>query len=110
MTGIRLLKLVLLAGFGVAVTLILAGSVRGLQAQNPAPPAQAAGSLNNEDCAACHENVVKAFNLNPHAVLEKSSKFKLKNSCETCHGPGEAHATGDGDKTKIVSFTEAAKK
>ena len=92
MTSIRLLKSFLLACLAVAVTMIISGSVRRLQAQNPAPPARkmpAPGSLNNEDCAACHENVVKAFDRNPHATLEKSSKFKMKNSCETCHGGGQ---------------------
>jgi DmsE family decaheme c-type cytochrome len=58
----------------------------------------------------CHEDLTKAFDKNPHAVLEKSPRFNLKNSCESCHGPGEAHATNGGDKTKIISFKAAAKK
>lgn len=84
---------------------------KGLRAQDPPQKsAQAAkpGSINNEDCATCHEDQVKAFEMNPHAVLEKSPKFNLKNSCESCHGPGEEHASGSGDKTKIISFKGTA--
>lgn len=74
------------------------------------PPQQAtgtkAGSINNEDCAVCHEEVVKTFDRNVHAVLEKGKDFQKKNSCESCHGPGEAHASNDGDKTKIIGFKD----
>jgi DmsE family decaheme c-type cytochrome len=62
------------------------------------------GSINNEDCGACHEEVVKGFDRNVHAVVEKGKEWGRKNSCESCHGPGEAHAGADGDKTKIVGF------
>jgi DmsE family decaheme c-type cytochrome len=85
---------------------ILAGSLNRLPAQDSPQKGTAAqpGSINNEDCAMCHDDLAKAFDKNPHAVLQKSPKFNLKNSCEKCHGPGEAHATNDGDKTKIISF------
>jgi len=76
------------------------------------PPQQAAGtkagSINNEDCAVCHEEAVKAFDRNVHAVLEKGKDFQKKNSCESCHGPGEAHSSNDGDKTKIIGFRDPA--
>jgi len=99
--------------FTVAVLAgILAGSPERLLAQNPPQGTQTAkpGSINNEDCAVCHEDLAKAFDKNPHTVLEKSPKFNLKNSCESCHGPGEAHASNAGDKTKIISFRGDAKK
>ncbi len=89
----------ILAGF-------LAGNLLGLPAQKAAEQGQApkAASVNNEDCAVCHEDQVKAFDKNPHAILEKSPQFKLKNSCESCHGPGQAHVDASGDKTKIITF------
>jgi len=99
--------------FTVAVLAgILAGSPERLLAQNPPQGTQTAkpGSINNEDCAVCHEDLAKAFDKNPHTVLEKSPKFNLKNSCESCHGPGEAHASNAGDKAKIISFKGDAKK
>jgi DmsE family decaheme c-type cytochrome len=66
------------------------------------------GSVSNEDCAVCHEEVVKAFDRNVHAVLEKGKDFHNKYSCESCHGPGEAHVSGGGDKTKIIGFGDPA--
>jgi DmsE family decaheme c-type cytochrome len=81
----------------------------------PAPQAAATTSnqaaatpMNNEDCAVCHEDLAKGLERTRHGILEKSPRMKLKNSCESCHGPGEAHATGDGDKTKIIGFNAAA--
>jgi DmsE family decaheme c-type cytochrome len=91
---------------------ILAGSPPGLPAQAPAQKSQAAkpGSIKNEDCAVCHEDLTKAFDKNPHVVLEKSPKFKMENSCESCHGPGEDHASNSGDKTKIIGFKSVVNK
>jgi DmsE family decaheme c-type cytochrome len=109
MTRASAVKYSLLVLIVVALTGILVFGPPGLRAQNPpkkAAPAQS-GSINNEDCAACHDDVVKAFDRNPHAILEKSKQYSLKNSCESCHGPGQAHMDGSGDKTKIVTFKEA---
>jgi DmsE family decaheme c-type cytochrome len=109
MTSKRALQTTLL----LCSLVVLAGILAGAQtpAQNPPQGTAAkAGSINNEDCAACHEDVVKAFDKNPHAVLEKSPKFNMKNSCESCHGPGEDHASNDGDRTKIITFRDQAKK
>lgn len=109
MTLPRALRILLLTSVAAALAGILAGR---LPAQNPpqAGAVQKPGSINNEDCALCHEDLVKAFNRNPHALLEKSPRFNLKNSCESCHGPGEAHASNAGDVTKIISFKGTAKK
>lgn len=91
---------------------IPASSPHGLLAQSASPKAQAAqpGSIKNEDCAVCHEDVTKAFDKTPHAVLEKSPKYNLKNSCESCHGPGEDHASNNGDKAKIITFKAGVNK
>jgi DmsE family decaheme c-type cytochrome len=92
----------------LALCMMVCLLLRSGRAAGGEPPQQAAGgkagSINNEDCAVCHEEVVKAFDRNAHAVLEKGKDFQKKNSCESCHGPGEAHATNDGDKTKIIGF------
>ncbi len=109
MTSKRVLQITLLS----STLFVLAGILAGAQAPAQNPPqgtSPTAGSVNNDDCAVCHEDVVKAFDKNPHAVLEKSPKFNMKNSCESCHGPGEAHATNDGDRTKIITFRDQAKK
>ncbi len=109
MTLPRALRFLLLTSVAATLGGILAGR---LPAQNPPQKGAApkAGSINNEDCAVCHEDLVKAFDRNPHALLEKSPRFSFKNSCESCHGPGEAHASNGGDVTKIITFKGTAKK
>jgi DmsE family decaheme c-type cytochrome len=109
MTLRRALRLLLLSLAAAALVGILAGSSNRLRAQNPAKSAPAkataqTGGTTNEDCATCHEDVVKAFAKNPHTVLEKSPHYNMKNSCESCHGPGEEHVSSGGDITKILSF------
>jgi DmsE family decaheme c-type cytochrome len=60
--------------------------------------------LTPQDCAVCHEDIVKAFAHNPHAILEKSPDYKLANPCESCHGPGQEHIESGGEASKIISF------
>ena len=93
---------------GYKVLLVSAAFVIGALACNPfgllagAPPQQSGAAM--QDCAACHEDAVKAFAKNTHDVLEKSAKYKLANPCESCHGPGKDHIDGGGDKAKIIGF------
>jgi len=107
MTSFRVVKTILLTSLATCLAGVLAAGRDPSQQPAKAPKA---GSINNEDCAVCHEDLTKAFDKNPHAILEKSPKYNLKNSCESCHGPGEDHASNNGDKTKIISFKGAAMK
>ncbi len=52
----------------------------------------------SENCSACHEDVVKAFNLIPHK----------KENCASCHQGAEKHAE-EGTKESIFSFTPEKK-
>jgi DmsE family decaheme c-type cytochrome len=65
--------------------------------QTPAP----GGYVGSEVCAACHEDVVKGLEKTVHA--SKAFHMKSDKACETCHGPGEAHAE-NGDPALIRSF------
>jgi len=47
--------------------------------------------LANEDCAACHEEVSDAFARTSHGIYLDGTP-RAEHSCESCHGPGEAHA------------------
>ncbi len=90
-----------LVSFTAAIALAaLAGNLQGLPAGAPAQQAE----TTMQDCAACHEDLVKAFAKNAHDILEKSAVAKVANPCESCHGPGKAHIDGGGDKTKVISF------
>ncbi len=60
------------------------------KAPEPAKPAEYAGS---DTCQACHEDIHKAFQKNPHHFVEKDNKRGWEGkACESCHGPGSKHA------------------
>ncbi len=106
MTKARTLKLALLLVMAATLAGMTAGSLPGLPAVDPSQRSGApqAGGVSNEDCAVCHDDLAKAFANNPHRVLENSKHFELKNSCESCHGPGEEHVSSGGETDKIVTF------
>jgi len=56
-------------------------------------PAASPTYVGTETCQGCHEDVVKAFEKNPHQSIESNEKRGWKGrSCESCHGPGSKHA------------------
>ncbi len=58
-----------------------------------APPKPALQTVGSEICQACHEDVYKAFQGTPHARLDKDARRGWQGkACESCHGPGSAHA------------------
>ncbi|MEO7653980.1 MAG: DmsE family decaheme c-type cytochrome [Bryobacteraceae bacterium] len=88
-----------------------------LQAQEPGPkqggesaappPAPAKPTyVGSEVCAACHEDIAKAFKLNPHQAVEGDKKrgFEGK-ACESCHGPGSVH----GESASAADIRNPAK-
>jgi DmsE family decaheme c-type cytochrome len=66
-------------------------------------PADFAGS---ETCATCHAEESNKFSSNPHAKLALEHGGKGV-TCESCHGPGNAHVESGGDATKIFQFAKA---
>lgn len=47
-------------------------------------------------CASCHAKQAEAYKSTRHAkALEAVKGVPFEKSCETCHGPGGAHASGD---------------
>lgn len=67
-----------------------------LAAPRPALADEPSGMVGTQTCGTCHEDQVKAFAATPHAQSALG--------CEGCHGPGQAHVDGGGDKTKIRNF------
>ena len=70
----------------------------GLALPKAALAGDAGGLVGTDTCATCHEEQAKAFKATPHAQSALG--------CEGCHGPGQAHVDGSGDKTKIKRFGE----
>jgi DmsE family decaheme c-type cytochrome len=78
-------------------------------AKRPAVPVPPSGYAGAETCALCHDAQVKGFGSNPHSKLALMHGGKGV-TCESCHGPGQAHVESGGDKTKIFSFKTATEK
>lgn len=87
-------------------------------AQAPAkstPPAPAktsaahSGFAGDESCALCHSDQATKFTHNPHSALGLT-QGRAGFTCESCHGPGQAHVDSGGDKTKILQLSKASPK
>lgn len=121
MASNKKIKFALVAIFALVVAgWAMSGSfatVRGDAAMDEFPvPADAAaktdsGYVGSETCKACHEDQFNNFAHTKHSKLSESSSWKDKvTGCESCHGPGQAHVEGGGDKTKIKNFKELSAK
>lgn len=58
-----------------------------------------AANMGKETCAQCHESQGKDT---VHARLNKATRGLDRLECESCHGNGEAHVTGAGQKDLIT--------
>lgn len=94
------------AAWASGLLLALAFAAKPLAAEElkkdgtPAAPPKA-GFAGAETCLNCHEDK-KGFERTFHGRKSLSSP-KLTESCESCHGPGQAHADAGGDASKIIS-------
>ncbi len=71
----------------VAVLLFLTAAPL-LRAQKLKP-----GYAGTETCGTCHEDILKAFQKNPHHAVDTDKKRGWQaQACESCHGPGAKHA------------------
>jgi DmsE family decaheme c-type cytochrome len=75
------------------------------QAQAPAPAGEYIGQ---DTCVACHENKETSLKGTPHAQAKNPRSPAATHGCESCHGPGKAHAES-GDPELIQRFTPATK-
>jgi DmsE family decaheme c-type cytochrome len=79
----------------LAFACVLIGAV--LLAAPPLAPANQEGQyVGIDQCAACHEETVAKFRDSIHG--KKGFEMRSNNSCETCHGPGQAHVDAGGGK------------
>src|SRR5512136_955831 len=95
----------------VAAWLALAGTASAATqkpAAGKAPVATEADYAGQDTCLGCHEDKAAAAKSGPHAVAFNPKTPAAKAGCESCHGPGKAHAEAGGDKTKISQFSKMA--
>ncbi|HEY7173135.1 MAG TPA: DmsE family decaheme c-type cytochrome [Vicinamibacterales bacterium] len=71
------------------------------QAQAPAPAGEYVGQ---DTCVACHEDKETSITGTPHAQAKNPRSPAATHGCESCHGPGKAHAES-GDPELIQRFT-----
>lgn len=102
--------LILLSGFGGIAFAQAAGApqpqIATSSRKTEVNPSDYVGS---ETCTLCHAEVAKKFDSNPHSKLALMHGGKGI-TCESCHGPGQAHVESGGDVTKLFRFEKATPK
>ena len=63
--------------------------------------------IGSDACMACHPDVSDRYQSNRHAVAADPRTPAAGLGCETCHGPGGAHAESEGQQP-MRSFTPAS--
>jgi DmsE family decaheme c-type cytochrome len=82
---------------GLAFALVLVGSAAPALAQSADEYAGEA------TCLTCHES--QGYQGTAHALTSNGRSPKATHGCESCHGPGRAHAEAGGDPTRIVRIS-----
>jgi len=66
--------------------------------------AQTGGYAGEATCLTCHE--AQDYKGTAHALTTNGRTPAATHGCESCHGPGQAHADAGGDTTKIVRIAK----
>ncbi len=107
--------LLLFAGALVAAltrpVVVEARAAEGPQATQTAPPpgttqttvvaTPQAGYVGSETCAACHSGYDHTVDITKHGFRANQMTPAARQGCESCHGPGEAHASDPGSVMPI---------
>jgi DmsE family decaheme c-type cytochrome len=107
--------LLLFAGALVAAltrpVIVEARAAEGPQAPQTAPPpgttqttvvaTPQAGYVGSDTCAACHSGYDHTVDITKHGFRANEMTPAARQGCESCHGPGEAHANDPGSVMPI---------
>ena len=100
----------LAASLSFAAVLLMVPAVAAADRTGKTPPAAADSHyVGSETCKTCHEEIYKNFETTPHWKTTLKGHGEIE-GCEGCHGPGQAHVEGSGDKSKIFRFAGADSK
>lgn len=72
-----------------------------------APPTPQPGFIGAEACATCHQGYEASIKASKHGQARDPRSPAAAQGCESCHGPGEAHAS-DPEKVKPRRFDRIA--
>ncbi|MCP4149039.1 MAG: hypothetical protein GY757_14925 [bacterium] len=100
----KIKKLPLIQWLWVLAVIAIIGFV-GYQPGSVAADSKAGEQI--ETCTECHEELVPAFKMTPHNVIDLkglSDKVGAVSSCESCHGSPAKHIEEGGEPGTIFSF------
>ena len=102
------LRAAAIATLGLVVILVLGSTAAAAGPRPPgqSPPAQPAGYVGEATCLSCHDDKGPQLATTPHGRKQDPRSPASAMSCESCHGPGQAHA-GSGDPALIRRFDKA---
>ena len=78
-------------------------------APQAAPSTPQAGYVGAEACATCHEGYDASIKSSKHGQVKDARTPAVAQGCESCHGPGEAHANNP-EKVKPRQFDKLSAK
>ena len=90
--------------------LIKQSSAAPAPAQQPPagqPPIGGGEYAGEETCLTCHEDMKKGYHDSAHARVQNLRTPRANQGCESCHGPGKAHADAGGDPNLIKRLGKA---
>ena len=79
------------------------------EAAQAAPATPQKGYIGAEACATCHEGYEASIKATKHGQAKDPRTPWAAQGCESCHGPGEAHAS-DPEKVKPLQFDKISAK